>query len=120
MAEGFIEFTTGLEEEELPEINKMPEDWDTYVTLLDDEKALIMVDLEVAKVCVCFGFLTLVVTIMLPLSINKLTMSIASLSKPPPLSLKSSTNFFMPLFFYCVKAVFTSLAAFSVNWSNLT
>ena len=30
MAESFIEFTTGLEEEELPEINKMPEDWDTY------------------------------------------------------------------------------------------
>ncbi|MBQ2776243.1 MAG: DUF695 domain-containing protein [Peptococcaceae bacterium] len=50
MAESFIEFTTGLEEEELPEINKMPEDWDTYVTLLDDEKALIMVDLEVAKI----------------------------------------------------------------------
>ena len=50
MAEGFIEFTTGLEEEELPEINKMAEDWDTYVTLLDDEKALIMVDLEVAKI----------------------------------------------------------------------
>lgn len=45
-----IEFTTGLEEEELPELNKMAEDWDTYVTYLDDEKALIMVDLEVAKV----------------------------------------------------------------------
>lgn len=45
-----IEFTTGLEEEELPEENKMPEDWDTYVTYLDDEKALIMVELEVAKV----------------------------------------------------------------------
>ncbi len=46
----FIEFTTGLEEEELPEINKMAEDWDTYVTYLDDEKALIMIELEVAKI----------------------------------------------------------------------
>ena len=46
----FIEFTTGLEEEELPEINKMAEDWDTYVTYLDDEKALVMIELEVAKI----------------------------------------------------------------------
>lgn len=45
-----LEFTTGLEEEELPELVKMPEDWDTYVTYLDDEKALITLDLEVAKV----------------------------------------------------------------------
>lgn len=47
--EGLIEFTTGLEEEELPELLKQPEDWDNYITYLDDEKALIMVELEVAK-----------------------------------------------------------------------
>ena len=45
-----LEFTTGLEEEELPDLLTMPEDWDTYVTYLDDEKALISLDLEVAKV----------------------------------------------------------------------
>ncbi len=48
--ERFIEFTTGLEEEELPELNKMEEDWDLYLTYLDDEKALIMIDLAVARV----------------------------------------------------------------------
>ena len=44
-----LEFTTGLEEEALPDLLTMPEDWDTYVTYLDDEKALISLDLEVAK-----------------------------------------------------------------------
>lgn len=47
--EDFIEFTTGLEDEELPELNQMETDWDIYVTYIDDVKALVLVDLAVIK-----------------------------------------------------------------------
>ncbi len=54
-----LEFTTGLEEEELPELIAMPQDWDAYVTYLDDEKALISLDLEVAKVAPVLSYMHL-------------------------------------------------------------
>lgn len=54
--ESFIEFTTGLEEEALPEVLTMETDWDMYVTVIDDEKALVMVDMAAIRVAPIIKF----------------------------------------------------------------
>ncbi|MBR6756658.1 MAG: DUF695 domain-containing protein [Peptococcaceae bacterium] len=67
--ESFIEFTTGLEEEALPEFLTMETDWDMYVTVIDDEKALVMVDMaaiRVAPIIKCSNLLGIQIAIQHP------------------------------------------------------
>lgn len=48
--ESLIEFTTGLEEEALPDVLTMETDWDMYVTIMDEAKALVMIDMAAIQV----------------------------------------------------------------------
>ena len=51
----FIEFTTGEPFEEPEEVD-IPSDWDMYITYLDDNKALILLDLSLAQIAPIAGY----------------------------------------------------------------
>lgn len=51
-----IEFTTGAALPEEVSQNELPSEWDLYVTMIDDERALILLDLSLARVAPLFKY----------------------------------------------------------------
>ena len=51
----FIEFTTGEPFEEPQEVD-IPSEWDMYITYLDESKALILLDMSLAKIAPIHGY----------------------------------------------------------------